>query len=266
MSATPPVAAPQRPPANRLARPQRIIEAKQVFINIMVYGDPGVGKTMFAATGPGPVLFLDLDDGTTCLTNPNPQLVSALKIELNDLYEEKIRSLEKLKERVARIAMELRQEPGFWGTVVVDNLTELQRVLMDDILSSSGRTGGTPEHRDWGVLLRQIQTVVRAIKSLPCHTVFIAHEENKEAKIAPALSGRIQEELPGYVDIVARYVLTDVEKRDPTTGAVKMATVRKLRCRPQAGPPRVLAKDRSGRLDEWEDPHFGRMITKLTAR
>lgn len=263
MSAAP---APQAAARQRLPRPQRIIDAKQVFVNVMVYGVPGVGKTVFGATGPGPVLILDLDDGTTCLNNPNPQLVSSLQIDLNNLYEEKIRSLDKLKDRVTRIAMELRQEPGFWGTVVVDNLTELQRVLMDDILSSSGRAGGTPEHRDWGVLLRQIQTVVRAIKSLPCHTVFIAHEETKEASIAPALSGRIQEELPGYVDIVARYVLTDVEKRDPTTGAAKTTTVRKLRCKPQAGPPRVLAKDRSGRLDEWEDPHFGRMIAKLNAR
>jgi hypothetical protein len=265
MSAAPPQTAAQRQPS-RLARPQRIRDAKQFYINVMVYGDPGVGKTMFGATGPAPVLFLDLDDGTTCLANPDPRVVSSLSLDLNEMYEKKIRSLEELQKAITQVALELRQEPGFWGTIVVDNLTELQRVLMDDILKGQARAGGTPEHRDWGVLLRQIQTVVRAIKSLPVHTVFIAHEENKEARISPALSGRIQEELPGYVDIVARYVLTDIEKRDPATGASKMVTVRKLRCKPQAGPPRVMAKDRWSRLDEWEEPHFGRMIAKLTAR
>jgi hypothetical protein len=255
MSAAPPQTAAQRQPS-RLARPQRIRDAKQFYINVMVYGDPGVGKTMFGATGPAPVLFLDLDDGTTCLANPDPRVVSSLSLDLNEMYEKKIRSLEELQKAITQVALELRQEPGFWGTIVVDNLTELQRVLMDDILKGQARAGGT-QSTGTGESSCGRYRPSSARSNPPCsHRLHRARREQGSADLARSV-GAHPGRASGYVDIVARYVLTDIEKRDPATGASKMVTVRKLRCKPQAGPPRVMAKDRWSRLDEWEEPHFG---------
>ena len=268
--ATAPAAAPK---VSRLPRPPRISETKQHYVNIMVYGRPGVGKTLFGATGPTPVFYLDCDDGLLSVENPLPELVKELALRPDELYSRPVRSFDQMTGIIRQLGQELRTEPGFWGTVVLDNLSELQRILMSELLNRFDPPLQAPRVQDWGVILSQMQGFVRAIKALPCHTVFIAHESAKEVagpipntkimEIAPALSGQIQNELPGYVDIVARYVLVEREKRQ-ANGSIETETVRRLRCRPQVGSVSVVAKNRGGRLSDWEIPHFSQMINKIT--
>lgn len=268
-------AAPQAAPKSRLPRPPRLSETRQHYVNIMVYGRPGVGKTMFGATGPTPVFFIDCDDGSLSVENPMPELIKELDLKPQELYGRSVRSFEQMMNVIRQLGQELRTEPGFWGTVVLDNLTELQRILMSELLNRSDPPRQVADIRDWGIILTQMQGFVRAIKALPCHTIFIAHESAKEVagpvpnskvlEVAPALSGQIQNELPGYVDIVARYLLVEREKRQ-ADGTIQVETVRRMRCRPQVGSVNVIAKDRSGRLADWEIPHFSRMIEKIAGR
>lgn len=250
-----------RTPPDRRGR--RVLDVERTHLNMMVYGEPGVGKTLFAATGPGPVLFLDVDDGLLTLRDLDPKVAEALGVDPTQWYFESIRSLADIREQIKRLATEFARDPNFFGTVVLDNLTELQRVLMSDLLGQSDPPRQVPEIRDWGIILSMMQGVVRNVKKLPCVTVFIAHETGaKENRFAPALAGRIQEELPGYVDIVARYVLIEKEVRNKENEIVKKVT-RKLRMRPQVGTPSALAKCRSGSFGDWEDPHLGAMIAKI---
>jgi hypothetical protein len=100
---------------------------------------------------------------------------------------------------------------------------------------------------------------VRSIRNLPVNSIFIAHERETDKGIGPALSGQIEVELPGYVDLMARY--TTMEKQDPQNKDL-VKVIRKLRCRAQLGAVPVKAKCRSSRLSDWEEPNITKLIEK----
>ena len=245
-------------PAGRFARPRRVSDVSQSKFNCILYGAPGAGKTTCAATAPGPVLFLDCDQGLLALQNPDPEIIKKLGIKLDDLYFESITSYDEMVEVIKKVSNECKTQPGWWGTVVLDNLTELQRVLLTDLLRQSDRT--VPQLQDWNVMLLRMQAIVRTVRNLPVNSIFIAHERESDKAIGPALSGRIEEELPGYVDLMARY--TVLEKPDPNNKDVTK-TIRKLRCRALLGAVPVKAKCRSSRLEDWEEPNITKLIEKM---
>lgn len=244
-----------------VARPRRVVDVATPFLNMLVYGAPGVGKTVLGATGPGPVLYLDVDRGTISVSRMPIQLQEQLDIDLNDVYFETIRGYADLKAQFETLRQQFSRDPNWYGTIILDNLTELQRVLMLDYIRKQSDQG-LPKQQDWHYILLQMQWVVRNLRSLPCHNLFIAHVQEKEGVKSPALSGRIAEELPGYFDIVACYMLMEKEIMDPGTQQPRTEIQRALCCQPH---PKVTAKDRSGRLGFLEPPHLGHIIDKISA-
>lgn len=244
--------------SNRFKRPARVSDVARNSFNAIVYGAPGAGKTTLAATAPSPTLILDADQGLLALQDPHPDLVKKLGLKLDELYVEPIRSLSDVTMQIKRVSDECIAQPGWWATIVVDNLTELQRICMGDLLRKSDRT--VPEIRDWGVILLQMQAVVRAIRNLPCNSVFICHEKQDDTGIGPALSGQIALELAGYVDVLCRLVAVEKEVETPQGKTIKV--IRRLRCHAQQGAVPVKAKSRSSWLSDWEEPNLSRLIAK----
>src|SRR4051812_34800222 len=99
-------AAPVKAPAGRFSRPRRVSDLTLARFNCILYGPPGAGKTTCAATAPGPVLFLDCDQGLLALQNPDPALAQSLGINLDNLYFEPITSFDDIVTVIARIANE----------------------------------------------------------------------------------------------------------------------------------------------------------------
>ena len=284
--ATAPPAARTAPVANGLPpRPGQVIGQSTSFLRAMVYGPPGAGKTVLGATLPKPVLFLDCDDGLLAIRSLGrkdekaERLRQALGLTLEDvaqIYHQPIRSLADTFAIVQQLHREFAVDPNRYGGIVFDNLTEYQRVLMGDRTSgkqessSSSPLGGQPASRmpqiqDWGVILIQLQGIIRSLKRLPCHLLLVAHESNRQVQGAdiygPALSGKLYEEIPGYVDCMFRYVFAQQEQADPNNpGKTVVREARRLRCTPSIG---QLAKDRSGTLSDWEMPNLALMIKKM---
>jgi AAA domain len=222
--------------------PVRSVVEQTNFLNIMLYGDPGIGKTRLAGSASlvpemSPVLFIDIEGGTLSLAQDYPK-VDVVRVQS--------------WEDMADIYSELFDDPTRYKTVVLDSLTETQKFSMDLIMEKAiqknpDRDKEVPGMREWGINGEQIRRLVRAYRDMDLHVITTAHSmefvsENGTSRLMPSLSGKLKREVAGFVDIVL-YMETrkfkDADKnRYFATAAISQGT------------PDYVAKDRSGMLPE----------------
>jgi hypothetical protein len=111
------------------------------------YGRSGSGKTTIASTFPDPILLLDVRDrGTDSIIDRN---VDVKEIESLDDLEDAYYFLKK--------------NPKRYKTVVIDTVTQLQQVFMEEVTAGSRKSRGTTGA--WGSLSqRQYGDVAAAMK------------------------------------------------------------------------------------------------------
>lgn len=205
---------------------------------MLVYGQPGAGKTVFAGSADAvpqlrPVLVIDIEGGTFSLREQYPD-VKVLRVETwaqmqevyNDLYT--------------------GNHP--YQTIVLDSLTEIQKLCMYDVMkyriakSDKDLDPDIPDMQAWGKNIELIRKFVRAFRDLPVNTIFTALSMvNKDSKTGststkPSMSGKLADEVAGFVDIVT-YLYT-IKQGDELT-----------RCMLTASTDQYVAKDRSAKLD-----------------
>jgi phage nucleotide-binding protein len=213
------------------------------WFNMLIYGEPGVGKTWLAGSAAAveemsPVLFIDIEGGTLTLRNPFPQVEVA-----------RVKSYEEM----AEVYGELRKGDHKYKTVVLDSLTEIQKFSMYRIMqalaeSDPDRDPDVPGMREWGKNIEQIRRTVRLFRDLPMNVIFTALANfDKDAKTGliktkPSLSGKLANEVAGFVDIVMYYYIKNIDGENQ-------------RLLLTAATDTVVAKDRTGRLPEvFEQP------------
>lgn len=212
------------------------LQAEQRYINIMIYGDTGVGKTVLAGSASvvedmSPVLLIDIEGGTLSLeqTYPNVEAVP-------------VKSWRKMQE----VYDELYRGGTGYKTVIIDSLTETQKfsmstIMSDLIASEPGRDPDIPSQREWGKSIEQIRRLVRGFRDLPMNTIFTAlQQQDKDPRSGmlltkPSLPGKLAGEVPGFLDIVVYYYM-------------KMVDSEQKRFILTAKTDKEVAKDRSGRL------------------
>lgn len=209
------------------------------WINSLFYGEPGVGKTTLLGTAEdskdtSPMLLIDVEGGVVTLRKRKNLDVVA------------VRSMQ----QIVDIHRELHSNPGYYKTVGIDSLTELQKLDMREIMrEASGRNPNqdedVPSMREWGKSGERIRRIVRAYRDLPMNTLFTAHaiiekDANNATAYVPSLPGKLRAELPGFLDIVG-YMYTFVEE-GVTTRRIQFAKTKN-----------VVAKDRTDALGDYLD-------------
>jgi phage nucleotide-binding protein len=180
----------------RVSRVQDI----ELNFNLMVYGNPGVGKTVLAATASqvpemSPVLFVDVEGGTLS--------VASMGLDCDVARVTKWRDMQKIYE-------DLYDRKTRYKTVVIDSLTEVQKFSMLGIMQDPERQDKDPDVatlREWGKNIEQTRKFVRGFRDLPINTIFTAlsmtDQDNKGQKhTKPSLSGKLSNEVAGFLDIV----------------------------------------------------------------
>lgn len=220
----------------------RVVPAREKmdFINLLVYGDSGVGKTTLAGSADAvpemrPVLSVDVEGGTMSLSHAYPD-VNVVRVrtwrELQDVYN----------------VLHSGKHP--YQTVIIDSLTETQKFSMYNIMTDlhSKKPEADPDipgMREWGKNIEQTRRLVRGFRDLPMHTIFTClAKSDKNARTGiiekkPHLSGKLADEVAAFLDVVVYAYAKQIQDGDEVQYKRLLLT---------AATDSNVAKDRSGRL------------------
>jgi len=145
-----------------------------------------------------PVLFVDVEGGTLTLRSKYPECDV---VRINTWHD------------LQKVYDDLYAGKSGYKTVVLDSLTEMQKFsmygIMDDLLKKEAdRDPDIPSIREWGKNIEQMRKMVRAFRDLPMNVLFtaldMADRDNRTGvtTIKPSLSGKLSNEVAGFVDIV----------------------------------------------------------------
>lgn len=151
---------------------------------ILLYGKPGAGKTYAASRSHKPVFLLTEANGIQSIRTGNP---NAAVFYANDA--DKLRAFMR-----AAMSGELRR--AGYETIVVDSLTEVQRILQDEILRSKPNKDEGMSLPDWGMLTERMRGFFRSLRDLDMDVVATAlddetvEEASGEIHVRPSFTGR----------------------------------------------------------------------------
>lgn len=217
-------------------------------LKLLVYGEPGVGKTTLAGSAQddnrsSPVLFANVEGGMLSVADRNPDAM--------DLST--VKEAEELFWFLARGKHEYK-------TVVIDSLSELQLNNLEEIAteavgktSKGGKSRTSPDdiwQEDYGVSTIQLRRVIKKMRGLPLHVIYTCltrHDQDADRNevVGPALTPKLQNTAMGNVDVVG-YLYTS-ERVEGEGEEQRIIVERKMLCQPVG---KWQAKDRSpsGRL------------------
>ena len=186
------------------------------YLNVMIYGDSGAGKTLLSGTSAfvpelSPVLFIDVEGGTHTLSHFED--TADIDIVPDPGEDRTFRWTD-----VQKIYDALYKGNHPYKTVVIDSLTEMQKLAMSNILGSGAKVdidaiGNLPEFKEWHTNTEQMRRMVRAFRDLPMNTIFTAladdiadprtaKSENPKFQKVPSFTKRLRQEIPAFFDIV----------------------------------------------------------------
>lgn len=180
------------------------VSEQQRYFNMLIYGNSGAGKTRLAGSADAVpelrrVLFIDVEGGTLTLRNTPYKEIEVIRI--------------KSWQDMESVYNELYAKPDMFNTVIIDSLTEIQKMSMDRIMrrlveENEDRDADVPGVREWNINIEQTRKYVRKFRDLPMNTIFTALEHSEKnmrtgaIKRKPSLSGKVKDEVAAFLDIV----------------------------------------------------------------
>lgn len=209
-------------------------------VKILVHGPAGAGKTVLCATAPSP-LIISAEAGLLSLADSDIPV-----LEVNTLAQV----------REAYSFINHSEEAKKFETICIDSLTE----VAEEVLTSAKKAAKDPRQA-YGVLIDEMGALVRAFRDLPGRHVYMsAQQERVQNDIGGLLYStsmpgkQLANNLPYMFDEV--FALR-VEK-DAENNIVRwLQTVRDVQ---------YDAKDRSGKLEQFEEPDLGCIINKIISK
>ena len=207
------------------------------FLNLLVYGQAGAGKTSLIRTLPNPII-LSAESGLLSIADAEMPYIE-------------IDSIETLKEAYSWLTQS-DDAKGF-ESVALDSISEIGEVCL-----AGEKKTAKDVRQAYGALAETMGEIIRAFRDLPNrHVYFSAKVEKTQDDMgrilyAPSMPGsKVGQSLPYFFDeVMALRVERDAE------GVIQRGLMTESDGLWQA-------KDRSGKLDSWESADLGAIISKI---
>jgi phage nucleotide-binding protein len=202
-------------------------------VKILIYGLSGVGKTTIIKTL-SKVIVLSAEGGL-------------LALQGEDVHFLEITDMDSLKEAYGWV-----YENPDYDSIALDSISEIAEV----VLAAEKKKAKDPRAA-YGAMQDQMNEIIRAFRDIPNKNVYFsaklekAQDEMGRILYSPSMPGnKMGQALPYFFDEV---LALRAEKTDE--GVVRMLQT--------VNDGVWAAKDRSGKLDEWEEPNLTNIINKI---
>lgn len=223
------------------AKPMR---DRPLTVNICLYGEPGIGKTVLACKGPG-VLEVQCEKNAALPLMLHEETKNVPVIDILDNSR-----------KIMDLYWELKKgERPEIKTVVIDTISELQSKNLSEIWKAEEAKGkrpeGVPYQPDYRVNTEYLREVILNYCDLDRNVIFVAHEteeKNEQTGVSltrPMFTPRLASAMFATCDVMA-YMTMDVN-------AIKGTQTRMLRVTPTKG---IKAKDRLGLPSQFPADEF----------
>lgn len=191
-------------PQPKLRYEPKPISMDEQKMRLLVYGEGGVGKTTLALSFPRPFV-INTDDG----------LISGAIEDLGgvEYAPEGWREFE-------AIYWWAKQHADEFDTVVIDSITTVQRLLMDELVEATVEKKGAnapvmefvPEQATYLATQRQVGRILNDFRNLGKHIVVIAGVKERSGKKCADVSPGIYSVLSHWASVIGEYKVVTKDK------------------------------------------------------
>ncbi|UOW92952.1 AAA-ATPase [Mycobacterium phage Leopard] len=221
------------------------IQDEDEYVNLLIYADSGVGKTVFCGSDDD-VLFIAPEDNGTLSAKRFGSTAKKWKINSwNDIVE------------AYNWLADLEDIPFNW--VILDSLTEMQDMCMRAILDEAaemnpGRDPDVPQLQDWQPYFERFKRLVKAFNSLPVNVIYTAlqqDEENEDGEkvVLPMLQGKGTQYAKKVASWMTSFGHMRVQRKKAGTDEEGNAVYEEYRVIQWKASKTVMAKDRTRCLE-----------------
>ena len=224
---------------DRIASPSDLDQIQGA--KILVFGASGAGKTTLCATAPGKTLIISMEAGLLSIKDKD----NVTAIEVKEASE------------IEEIAQLLESGKLDYDTVCLDSVTE-----MSEILLASEKARSKDPRRAYGEVIEVMTRTMRRFRDLKIHVIFVAKEDKIRDEQTgvfhhqPMMVGaKLPVQIPYFFDevLALRTFTEENEEGKKIINRWLQTTIG----------DNYTAKDRSGKLETFEEPNLTHVINKL---
>lgn len=188
-------------------------------IKILVYGDAGAGKTIFAAGFPVPILYCDFDgklsSAARFYAGDQERLKLIEHVPLNQQMQED--PMVAFNAQITQLIAMQKAKNFPFKTLVIDSITTFSSAVLAHIVRTNPginrvqtKQGVQPGRQDYGILKREFQRLIPGLLTLEMNVVMLGHisvdkdELTGELVRGVLMDGSFSQQLPIYFEEVYR--------------------------------------------------------------
>ena len=151
-------------------------------VNVLVYGDPGTGKTDFAARFPKPVILDTGENGQLTVKKmlAEGRLDHNVPIICTKSFTHAFNFINAPKQRLKSFFAGTKWERYDFQTLVLDNVSVAEEWCIAEVLATKGKS--EMEFTELNTVKRRMTSLFRAAWNLDLNTVLIAHRYDGRAE------------------------------------------------------------------------------------